>query len=212
MIGEGRGGIPTRFADVARDRIAITTPVCLVNEDEVARFIEGEREHGTGLVVFDMVYHMGVQDEDKSRLMLPLLNASRRISDELGACVVLVGHPGHNGDRRFRGSSAMRGYFDAEYHMASGLFTCEKVKDGDGMSTAASLRQSYTIDYPYIDWEGGGSPFRSSADREERIREYVRNNPGMSANAVAEVLRSELDCSKTTIRNTVRNIKSESRT
>jgi hypothetical protein len=196
VIGEGRGGIPTRFRGVRPDNITVCSPVALPVEAEVDRFIESQRDSNPGLIVFDMIYHMGVLDEDKSTAMLPLLAAARRISDELGCCVLLVGHPGHNAERRFRGTSALRGYFDAEFHMSADEFTCEKMKDG---STKRALRGMYAVEYPRVHWlaieELLGNAATAQIGRLEVIMAYLERNPEASARQAGRDLAPELGIS-----------------
>lgn len=210
VIGEGRGGIPTRFRDVEPANINVCSPVALPVEAEVDRFIDTQRDTAPGLIVFDMIYHMGVLDEDKSNAMLPLLAAARRISDELACCVLLVGHPGHNAERRFRGTSALRGYFDAEFHMSAEEFTCEKMKDG---STKRALRGMYTIEYPQIRWavieELLGNAATAHIGRLRVINDYLELNPEASARQVGRDLASVLNISARQVERMVIDIRSE---
>lgn len=193
LMGEGRGGVPARFGHVVPDRISVAGPLMLTVPSEVDRFLKLKDGTGQRLVVVDMIYHCGVVDEDKSAQMFPLLRGASRIAEALGCCVLLLGHPGHNGARRFRGTSSLRGWFDAEYHMAENLFTCEKLKDGnEGLSTKATLEHPYVVSYPHLRWATGGNSVGDLAQRQARVREYLAAHPGASARSVGQALTAEL--------------------
>lgn len=211
VVGEGRSGIPLRFRGVAPDRVSVCTPVNLTSKTEIDRFLLS-RPEDTGLVVFDMLYHMGISEENKAADVFPLLHAAQRISDELEACVILVGHPGHNEERRFRGTSAMRGFFSAEFHAAEGLFTCEKMKDGD---TKAALRGQYTIEYPRINWATTMEQIAEAAGievaRRERVRLTIELHPDAGDREISRMLDGELGVGLESWRRIVRSVRAELR-
>lgn len=208
VVGEGRAGIASRFAQVKRDRVRVCGPVCLTDRNEVDRFLKIKAEQDQALIVFDMVYHMGIAEENSAADTLPLLNAAQRIADELECAVVLVGHPPHSGERRFRGTSAFGGWWAAEYHMADGVFTCEKMKDGD---TQAVLRSSYTISYPNIRWVTTSEVLSSAASldnaRLNRIRVAIELEPGISNRALAARLHEEFGVSQRQVERMAKEVK-----
>lgn len=147
VISEGHFDLKERFEHVKTDNIFIyRKPVKLNNESAVEHFIEQHDGHDTGLVVFDIIYHMGVSDDNTSKDVGPVLKSCRKIADALNAAVVVVGHPGHNTGRRFRGTSIWRNWFDGEFHMSDGQFTCEKHK----YIRKDPIDWAYDIEWPHI--------------------------------------------------------------
>lgn len=192
VVGEGRSGLKRRFSGVEATNIRVATPVNLTSNTEVDRFLElkkaQEEEDGPhGLIIFDMIYQMGVENEDKSSDVMPAVRNAIRIADELKCCVIVLGHPGHNGDRRFRGSSSFRGLFNAEFHMADSKFTCEKMKDHDDVFVNKDhLGGTYTIiprnNNAYLSFSTGdmlGSEAEKQKNRELRIRRHFLNHPDL---------------------------------
>ena len=103
-----------------------------------------------GLVVFDVIYGMGMADDTGTGDVMPVLAALKRISAEFGAATLAIGHSGHNGERRFRGSSVWRQQAAVEWHMAHGELSCEKSKN---FARAEALELHYVLsDWPSLTW------------------------------------------------------------
>lgn len=128
-------------------------PVNLVRGDDVDWLLDEYAAEVPGLVVFDVVYGMGMADDMGTKDVFPVINAMKRISREWGAATLALGHTGHNGDaRRFRGTSSWRQLAAVEWHMGDRMLTCEKSK-----ITNTSLHDhAYDLRYPEIDWLGTG--------------------------------------------------------
>jgi hypothetical protein len=178
-------------------------PLALGVREDQDWFISAYRPHQPRLIVFDMIYGFGLPDDQGVRDVAPVLNGCKRIAAELGACVLVTGHPGHSGERRFRGSSMWRGAFDGEFHLAEGSFTCEKHKYAD----KRAIRWSYTIDYPLIRQAQPLELLSKSAQRMNRIAEDIRLNPAESDRERARRLASELELGADYARSLIRQVK-----
>ena len=203
VISEGHFDLDQRFAGIQMDNIWIfRQPVMLSNETAVDYFLRQHDGTDTGLVVFDIIYHMGVIDDNTMKDVKPVLAAGRRIAQALDCTVLVVGHPGHNTGRRFRGSSIWRNWFDGEFHMADGQITCEKHK----YARKEAMEWEYDIgDWPDLSYLGMHAVLARES-RNARIREEVTANPGESARSIAARLAPVLDITPERIRQVIRQI------
>jgi AAA domain len=135
-------------------------PVDLVHGDDVDWLLKEYADERPGLVVFDVIYGMGMRDDNGVKDVLPVLSSLKRISAEWGAATLALGHPGHNGDRRFRGSSSWRQLAAVEWFMGDGQLSCEKSKLAD----RRRLGGPYVPAYPNLRW-------LSSQEATERLGE-----------------------------------------
>jgi hypothetical protein len=55
-----------------------------------------------------MAYGFGLPDDTGANDVARFLGGCKRLAVALSACVLVSGHPVHNGERRFRGSSMWR--------------------------------------------------------------------------------------------------------
>jgi AAA domain len=197
-VSEGQFDLVERFAahplyTAARGSLTFFDgPLSMASLDDVAWL--AERLDGRfGLVALDMAYGFGVPDDDGTRGVAPFISGCKRLAAITGACVIVTGHPGHNGERRFRGSSMWRGAFDGEFHMASGELTCEKHKYSD----RRRFRWSYAIDYPRLRLLGLTGQMDRDMQRAAAIAADFSSYPGDSdsqrARRLAPVLGLSVD-------------------
>jgi hypothetical protein len=112
VASEGLHGFGTRWKnhplwEQAADRVFILDePVDLIRSDDVNWLLKEYADERPGLVVYDVIYGMGMADDNGVRDVVPLIGALKRISATWGAATVAIGHPGVAGVRRLRGSSA----------------------------------------------------------------------------------------------------------
>jgi hypothetical protein len=123
-------------------------PVNLVRGDDVDWLLKEYADEQPGLVVFDVIYGMGMADDNGVKDVLPVLASMKRISAAWQAATLALGHPGHNGGRRFRGSSSWRQLAAVEWHMADGALSCEKSK----LTDRRRLQLAYAPGYPNLHW------------------------------------------------------------
>jgi AAA domain len=152
------------------------------------------------LVVFDMVYGFGLPDDDGTKGVAPVLAGAKELAAELGAAVLLTGHPGHNGERRFRGSSMWRGSFDGEFHMAGGQFSCEKHKYTD----KKRMGWPYVLQFPYLRTVGQAEAASRAFSQRRAIQEDIAQHPGDSQAGRARRLASQLGVSEDHVRRLLR--------
>jgi Bifunctional DNA primase/polymerase, N-terminal/AAA domain len=152
-----------------------------------------------GLVIFDVIYGMGLPDDNGTKDVVPLITALKRISAAWGAATLAVGHPGHNGERRFRGSSAWRQLAATEWHLADGALSCEKSKIADKRKVGGSV----TVAYPNLTRANLGDVAKVAAERDRLIRADVESHPRDSNSARARRLYGALGVSERTARRLV---------
>ena len=151
-----------------------------------------------GLVVFDVIYGMGMADDMGIADALPVINALKRISMETGAGTLAIGHSGHGEDsRRFRGTSAWRQLALVEWFMGNGEVTCEKSKIGTDINAdPAGQRLYYRLRYPRVEWMTASAATMTAVAREAHnasvIAEYVADHPTASRRRVAEAVKDDL--------------------
>ena len=167
-------------------------PISLTVETDVDWLIEEYLLERPGLVVFDVIYGMGMRSDNGTEDALPVLKAMKRISAKFDAATLALGHPGHNGERRFRGSSMWRDLAYTDWQMRDGLLTCEKSK----IANAAALRDNYAVEFPAIRWLT-----RQEAHTQEEMRSIliavdIEEHPGDSISARAVRLAPALGVGK----------------
>jgi hypothetical protein len=203
VISEGHHDLDERFAGIPDDRIGLfTEPVILTDKEATADFIRQHDGIDTGLVVFDIVYDMGMADDNGVKDVAPVISASRRIAQALKCAVLLLGHPGHNTGRRFRGSSMWRGRFDGEFHMAEGIVTCEKHK----YARKSALAWPYKVDFPAITYLDDTSAAGQQARRKLDVQKLAEQNPAIGRNQLALLIAQQLGCSESTAKRELRDL------
>lgn len=130
IIGEGRasfgvrskawqqynGKIPNEFRANVN---LMTTPVNLVNADEVAALIPIIAEAKPAFIVIDTLARAVVgADGNSDRDMGIALDHADQIREATGACVLLVHHSGHSDKNRGRGSSAIFGALETDIKLS----------------------------------------------------------------------------------------------
>jgi hypothetical protein len=148
-------------------------PVNLVHGDDVDWLLKEYAAERPGLVVFDVIYGMGMADDNGVKDVLPVLASLKRISAEWGAATLALGHPGHNGDRRFRGSSSWRQLAAVEWHMADGLLSCEKSK----IANKYRLGAPCVPEYPRLRWPSKEDAIREVGERATHVHLDVEQHP-----------------------------------
>lgn len=175
----------------------------LASREDVAWLAGQMAANGVVLAVFDMIYDRGVTDDNTVQGVAPVYGGCRRLINGTGAAVLVTGHPGLNGQRRFRGTSAWRGWFDSEYHLADGEFTCEKHKYADPKKIA----WAYRVEYPYLRrldmFEGGGR----EAHRQSVIISDLEAYPDESDAARAKRLAGQLGLTVDYVRKLVKAVR-----
>ena len=215
VLGEGLFDLDVRFDCISLERIAIfTEPVNLLDMRVVNHFIEQHEGLGTRLVIFDTIYDMGLPDDNGVKDVAPLLSSCKRISANLKAAVVVIGHPGHDDTRkRFRGSSMWRQRFDVEFHMSidaagkTGLLTCEKAKYFDKRRGRTKF---YEVEFPELKWsEPSFARLMDHPDlvRERRIEEELDLYPEETVAAMARRLAPEFGMSTRQIERLIKKVK-----
>jgi hypothetical protein len=182
VLSEGTHDFAERWVDqpywqeAADDIFILDEPVDLVHGDDVDWLLKEYADERPGLVGFDVVYGMGMSDDNGVKDVLPVLTAMKKISARWKAATVALGHPGHNGDRRFRGSSSWRQLAAVEFHMAENLLTCEKSK----IANKHELSAAYTAAYPGLTWPSKADQIREVSERAAQVQRDVEERPGDS--------------------------------
>ena len=192
--------------DAAQDSVFILgEPINLVSGDDTDWLLKEYGDERPGLVVFDLIYGMGMADDNGMKDALPVLTNLKKISREWGAATLPLGHSGHNGDRRFRGTSAWRQQSETEWHMADNVLDCRKSKITD----YTQHRFAYENTYPDIDWLTAGGAAGVSSRKHQQIKDYHDAHPGESQRHMARVLTSVVGYSETYIRDVLREHRKE---
>lgn len=132
----------------AKGNVYMLDPVNLTSESDVDWLIEKCTALAPGIITFDVIYGMGMADDNGVKDALPVISSMKRVSAELQCATLALGHPPHGGDRRFRGTSMWRQLAYTEWHMAEGRLTCEKSKIAD----KSQQTEHYAIRYPSVEW------------------------------------------------------------
>jgi hypothetical protein len=178
VLSEGTHDFAERWESQAAwqssaDRIWIVDdPVDIVHGDDVDWLLNTYADVHPALVVFDVIYEMGMADDSGTKDVGPVFSALKRISAEWGAATLAVGHNGHNGERRFRGSSMWRQLFLAEWHLGDEVLTCEKSK----LTDKRRHRYPVRVDYPFIVPVQGGE-LATAAARRGAIEDDIERFP-----------------------------------
>jgi hypothetical protein len=208
-LSEGHHDLAERFkahpqiGDASAHLFYLTDPLSLTSDADVKWLIEQWQGRGLASAVFDMAYGFGMSDDSGMKDVAPLLGGCRRVALGLECAVVITGHPPLNGDRRFRGSGMWRGAFDSEYHMAEGLFTCEKHKYAD----KAALSYSYRVEFPHLVTATAMDEVTRYARQMAIIADDLRTSPGESDSARARRLAGRLKVSSDYLRRLIREAK-----
>jgi AAA domain/Bifunctional DNA primase/polymerase, N-terminal len=203
VISEGHFDLDQRFTGISMDDIYIfRTPVMLSIPVAVDYFIRQHDGHDTGLVIFDIIYHMGLGDENQAKDVKLILGACRKISLALNASVIVVGHPGHRTGRRFRGSAAWRNLFDGDFFMGDGVISCEKHK----YARKETMEWDYEIEWPRITFLSAQGVLSREA-RKMRIIDEIAEHPTESARSLAVRLAPVFDASEITVRRMILDIR-----
>jgi hypothetical protein len=156
-----------------------------------------------GLVIFDVIYGMGMADDNGVRDVVPVITALKRISAAWGAATVAVGHPGLAGERRLRGSSAWSQLAAVEWHLADSWLTCEKLKIAD----KRRLGTAYRADYPTLTWLSPGETVVAEAERLAVIEKDLDDYPGDSDRSRALRLMTQLGVQERRARDLIRDVR-----
>lgn len=180
--------------DDAKDNIyVLPDPINLVQPGDVDWLLAEYDAERPGLVVFDVIYGMGMADDTGTKDVFPVINAMKRISAAWGGATLALGHTGHNTDqRRFRGTSSWRQLAAVEWHMADELVTCEKSK----ISAYTGWDMEYALSFPDIDWVGMSGALAVAASRDAAIRDDIRDHPGDTDRVRAKRLYRSLGVSQ----------------
>lgn len=192
--------------DRAKDRVyVLEEPVNLLSDQDVTSLLDEYAEERPGLIVFDLVYGMGMRDDNGTKDVVPVINAMKKISAALGCATLAMGHNGLNGERRFRGSSAWRQQAAVEWHMNDSRLTCEKSK----IANHRELTKTYDLEYPSLRWTTPMQLLATTADRLDIIREDIERRPDDSQRARAERLSPRLGLAEPTVRRLIRTVQNE---
>jgi hypothetical protein len=173
----------------------------LASASDVTWFCETYAGRKPALVVFDMIYGSGLPDDNGVQGVAPVIAGGKTIASALGCAVLAVGHPGLNGERRFRGSSMWRGSFDTEWHMADGQLSCEKHKYAD----RRAMQWPYQVEWPDLRLLGAGEVLNRVAARMSVIAEDFAMFPEDSDASRARRIAGRLGCGQDRARVLVRD-------
>jgi hypothetical protein len=172
----------------------------LASAADVAWFCDTYRAREPALVVLDMIYGFGLPDDNGMQGVAPVINGCKKIAAELGCAVLAVGHPGLNGERRFRESSMWRGSFDSEWHLGDGQFSCEKHKYAD----RRRMNWSYQVEWPDLRVLGDGEILGREQQRLTVIAQdfaaYQKDNDSIRARRIGAALGVGQDHARRLIR------------
>lgn len=209
VYSEGTYDFAERFTEqplwnLAADRVfVLDEPVALTSAEDVAWLLREYDAERPGLVVFDVVYGMGMADDSGTKDVIPVMSALKRIAAQWGGATLALGHPGHNGDRRFRGSSMWRQLAAVEWHMADESLTCEKSKLADKRRLAASYRS----EYPLIRWPEATEVVADEATRRVLIVADFAEHPRSSDSDRWRRLRDRLGVGERRARQLIREVR-----
>lgn len=169
----------------------LDVPVDLVHGEDTDWLLKEYADERPGLVVFDVIYGMGMGDDTGTKDVFPVLGAMKKISAEWDAATLAIGHPPHShttGTRRMRGSSAWRNLAYTDWYMGEGRLTCEKSK----ITHAASKVFPYRAAYPDLAWLTTGDFLAEASMRLAVIEASVAADPSMTIRARAEDLAEDM--------------------
>lgn len=194
--------------DTAKGNIfVLDEPVNLLDPGDVDWLLKEYAQERPGLVVFDVIYGMGLADDNGTKDIGPLMTQLKRISAEWGAATLSLCHNGHNGERRIRGSSMWRQLAAVEWHMADQLLSCEKSK----IANKDRLRATYVTEYPALRWTSTSEVISDRATQLAAVRDDMRLHPGGSMNARAQRLAPLFGVTAKTVTNMIKALQKEDR-
>lgn len=199
---DARWGQHPAWTDELGDRVFFLDPVDLCSATEVEWLAREYADVRPALTVLDLVYDMGMSDENGFKDVNPVIGGMKALSRAWSGGVLALGHNGHTGERRFRGSSSWRQRAYVEWHMAGGTLTCEKSK----IARKSALPRTYRLEYPLIRWASLGEAAADAAARVEAIQRDVKLHPGDSDSDRARRLMSEFGLSFDHTRKLVRGV------
>lgn len=213
VLSEGQHDFVQRWTtqplwDQAADHFyVLEEPVDLTLEDDVDWLLAEYRDEKPVLFCFDVIYGMGMSDDNGFKDALPVINSLKRISATCTAWgwtagTLAIGHPPHSGERRFRGSSAWRQLAAVEWHMADGRLTCEKSKITD----KRRLARSYRAEYPKLEWLDPMEAVADSAARFILIEKDIEQHPDDKQTVRAQRLAPQLGISTDHVRKLIRRV------
>lgn len=207
VAGEGMHDVDERFgahplwSDDVASRLLYLDPVNVTSETEIAWLVREYDDVRPALTIFDLIYDMGMSDENGMKDVAPVFRGLKAICSAWGGGVLALGHNGHNGARRFRGHSSWRQRAYVEWHMADNVLSCEKSK----IAAKEKLTRAYALSYPTLSWIDVGNGV-DPAQRERIITDHVRANPGRSNSEYARELSPILGIAEQTTRKLVRQV------
>jgi len=162
IAGEGVGGLKTRIAAMrARYGIGMDVPFFVLGRAvnfrvaaEVAALEAAIRETIGNiplrlLVVDTLARAMPGADENSAQEVGAVIAAADHLKDALNTAVALVHHEGKDGDRGARGTSALRGAWDAAYRIVSSgnnvTLTVVDQKDAEGGQKLTFLMEEVQV-------------------------------------------------------------------
>lgn len=211
VVSEGTHDFEERWCgqplwEKAADQIFIVDePINLVGRSDVDWLLDEYADVRPGLVIFDVIYGMGLPDDNGTKDVGPLIASLKRISAGFGGGTLAIGHNGHNGERRFRGWSGWRQLAAVEWHMADDSFTCEKSKIADKRRLSAS----YRVEYPDVVWQTPIEAVADVAGKVELIRRDVAQYPNATHSDRARRLMTALDMQLSTARKFISRVVSQ---
>jgi AAA domain/Bifunctional DNA primase/polymerase, N-terminal len=183
----------------------IEEPVDLVRGDDVDWLLKEYAAERPGLVIFDVIYGMGLPDDNGVKDVLPCIIAMKRISAAWDAATLAIGHSGHAESRRFRGSSMWRQLAATEWHMADGSLSCEKSKIADKRTLGAA----YVPEYPSLRYLNAGDAVKQAAERAVLVQADVAAYPDDSISKRAGRLAPHLGLAVRSARRVVASVTGE---
>jgi len=183
--------------EAAQDHIWIVEdPFSLTIPSDVDWFLGEYGDLRPGLVGFDVVTGFGMDDDNGSKDVLPVLGAMKRISKAWEAATWAVGHPPHGGAERMRGSSAWRQLAYTDWFMADGKLSCKKSK----IARASSLSFPHVAEYPTLRWRALGEVMADAAAQAALLAASFAADPTLSDHKRAALLCADLGVEKETAR------------
>lgn len=167
-----------------------STPVNLTSPRHVDRLLKTYESFRPGLVVFDVVYGMGMRDDNGMEDALPVITSMKRVSKTWEAATLALLHPPHEGKklRRPRGASAWKQLTYAGMFMDGDILEVSKSKVGPVWS------EPYQLRYPRIEWDCAPVATDDEA-RDALIAEDIADHSADSVRARAKRLAPMLGVS-----------------
>lgn len=194
VLSEGLHDVERRWTtqplwNAACDNVFIQDqPISLLVSEDVDALLDEYKRERPGLVIFDLIYAMGLTSDDGQKDVQPLIGAMKKISATWGAATLAVGHTGHATDqRRFRGSSAWRQQAAVEWHLSDDRLSCEKSK----IAAAHQLVYACRPEYPHLTWPDASQVMSVAAKRYAMVQQDVHDHPDDTVNARAKRLMGE---------------------